>query len=131
MEDWRIKIAALWLVFECGSIVTGILESWTPGWIERIIAGEVAGLQLTSEVILVFAIIFVIPPFMAFLSLTLKDSVNRWVNIILGIVFAVLATIGTSDFLAKLSPWAIVIWGSQVVANALIVWYAWKSKQKA
>ena len=131
MEDWRIKIAALWLVFECGSIVTGILESWTPGWIEGIIAGEVAGVQLTSDVILVFVIIFVIPPFMAFLSLTLKDSVNRWVNIILGIVFAVLATIGTSDFLAKLSPWAIVIWGSQVVANALIVWYAWKSKQKA
>jgi O-antigen/teichoic acid export membrane protein len=68
---------------------------------------------------------------MAFLSLTLKDSINRWANIIGGIVFVVLATIGLSNFLAKLSPWAIVIWISQVVANALIVWYAWKSKQKA
>ena len=131
MEDWKIKIAVLWLVFECFSLLTAILELWEPGFIEGLIAGEIAGIQLTPEMILVFAIILVIPPVMAFLSLTLKDSVNRWVNIILGIVFAVLATIGTSDFLAKLSPWAIVIWGSQVVANALIVWYAWKSKQKA
>lgn len=131
MEDWKIKIAALWIMFECGSIVTGILESWTPGWIEDIIAGEVAGLQLTSEVILMFAIVFVIPPFMAFLSLALKDAMNRWVNIIGAVVLAVLATIGTSHFLAQLAPWAIVIWGSQVVANVLIVWYAWKSEPKA
>jgi len=131
MEDWKIKIAGLWIVFECGSIVTGILQSWTPGWIEGLIEGEVAGLELTSEVLLLFAIIFVIPPFMAFLSLTLKDSINRWTNIIGGIVFAVLATYGLSHFLAKLAPWAIVIWISQVVANTLIVWYAWKSKQKA
>jgi hypothetical protein len=130
LEDWKKKIASLWIVFECGSIVTGILESWTPGWIEGIIEGENLGLQYTPEVLLLFAIIFVIPPFMAFLSLALKGSINRWANIIGGIVFAVLATIGTSNFLAQLSPWAIVIWLSQVVANALIVWYAWKSKGK-
>jgi hypothetical protein len=130
LEDWKIKIASLWIVFECGSIVTGILESWTPGWIEGIIEGENLGLQYTPEVLLLFAIIFVIPPFMAFLSLALKGSINRWANIIGGIVFAVLATIGTSNFLAQLSPWAIVIWLSQVAANALIVWYAWKSKGK-
>jgi hypothetical protein len=130
LEDWKIKTAALWIVFECGSIVTGILESWTPGWIEGIIEGENLGLQYTPEVLLVFAIIFMVPPFMVFLSLALKNSINRWTNIIVSIVFAVLATIGTSNFVLQLSAWAIFIWLSQVVANALIVWYAWKSKQK-
>jgi len=131
MEDWKIKIAALWIVFECGSLATGFVEFLTPGFIEGIIEGEMFGWELTSEVALLFAIIFMIPPFMAFLSLTLKDSINRWVNIIGGIVFVLLATYGVYNFLAELAPWAIVIWLSQVVALALIVWYAWKSKQKA
>jgi len=131
MEDWKIRIAALWIVFECGSLATGLVEFLTPGFIEGIIEGEMFGWELTSEVALLFAIIFMIPPFMAFLSLTLKDSINRWVNIIGGIVFVLLATYGVYNFLTELAPWAIVIWLSQVVALALIVWYAWKPKQKA
>ena len=131
MEDWKIKVAALWIVFECGSLATGIVEFLTPGFIEGIIEGEMFGWELTSEVTLLFAIVFMIPPFMAFLSLTLKDSINCWVNIIGGIVFVLLATYGVYNFLAELAPWAIVIWLSQVVALALIVWYAWKPKQKA
>ena len=131
MEDWKIKIAALWIVFECGSLATGMVEFLLPGYIEGIIEGEMFGWELTSEVALLFAIIFMIPPFMAFLSLTLKDSINRWVNIIGGIVFVLLATYGVYNFLAELAPWAIVIWLSQVVALALIVWYAWKSKKTA
>jgi hypothetical protein len=126
-----MKIAMLWIVFECGAILTPILEQYEPGFIENLIAGKITWLQITPEYVLVIAIILMIPPFMAFLSLTLKDSINRWANIILGIVFAVLASIGLSDFLAKLSPWAILIWVVQVAANALIVWYAWKSKQEA
>ena len=130
IEDWKIKIASLWIVFGCGSIVAGILESWMPGWIEGIIAGENLGMQYTPEFILGFAVVFMIPLFMAFLSLTLNDSMNRWVNIIGGIALAVLTTIGLSNFLAQLSPWAVFIWLSQVVALALVIWYAWKSKQK-
>jgi len=125
----------LWLVYECGSIVTFIFDAWTPGWIERTTAGEMIGLpgemhglKLSPEVLLVFAIIYVIPPLMAFLSLTLKDSINRWVNIILSVVFAVIATIGMIPFFARLAAYSVPIWISQVVANALIVWYAWKPK---
>jgi uncharacterized membrane protein len=71
---------------------------------------------------------------MAFLSLTLKDSINRWANIILGIVFAGFTLIfGPIAFLAEPSAYdvyVILIGIVQFVAAALIVWYAWKSKQK-
>jgi hypothetical protein len=122
LEDWKIKIAMLWLVYESGSIVTFIFDAWTPGWIP----GEIQGFKLTPEVLLVFAIIYVIPPLIAFLTLTLKDSINRWLNIILSIVLAVIATIGMIPWFARLAAWSIPIWISQMVANALIVWYAWK-----
>jgi membrane-associated HD superfamily phosphohydrolase len=131
LEDWKIKIAMLWLVYECGSIVTFIFDAWTPGWIERTTAGEMMGLKLTPEMLLVFSIMYVVPQLMAFATLTLKDSINRWVNMILSMVFAVIATIGMIPFFERSAAYSLPILLSQVVANVLIVWYAWKSKQKA
>jgi MFS superfamily sulfate permease-like transporter len=70
---------------------------------------------------------------MAFLSLTLKDLINRWLNIIVSIVFIVLIPIGTGfEFIPAAYLGSIIIIAIvEVVALALIVWYAWKSKQKA
>jgi len=103
-------------------ITVSTVGSYIPGYAEE-----------TPEMIMVIAITFLIPPIIAFLSLTLKDSINRWVNIIVGIVFIVLIPIGTgfevipAAYLGSMIIIAIV----EVVALALIVWYAWKSKQKA
>ena len=86
----------------------------------------------TPEMRLVLAVSLLIPPIMAFLSLTLKASVNRWVNIILSVFFIAGAyplgvAEATADYLGAIITITIV----EVVALALIVWYAWKSKQKA
>jgi len=123
-EDWKIKVSVLWLVWECAAIVTATLKAYIPGFIE----------EATPEWLLASAITLLIAPVMAFLSLTLKDSTNRWANIIVGIVFAGLGLGGAIDSLAKpsayyasLTPIGIV----EVVVAALIIWYAWKSKQKA
>jgi len=135
LEDWKIKISVLWLVFECGAIVTPILELYLPGFAEGLIAGELGGSPITPELILVLAIGTLIPPIMAFLSLVLKDSMNRWANIIVGVVFAGFALVfGPLAYLAQPSAYyayAILIGIVQFVAAALIIWYAWKSKQKA
>jgi len=49
--------------------------------------------------------------------------VNRWANIIVGILFVVINVIGLSTY-----PWGydkfLIIVG--LVFNVLIVWYAWK-----
>ena len=56
---------------------------------------------------------------------------NRRVNIIVGAVFAVLWFVGVVDA-AQTAYWGGALMTlSAVVASALIVWYAWKSKQKA
>jgi len=81
--------------------------------------------------LLALAVLKLIAPVMALLSLTLKDSINRWLNIIVGIVFIVLLPIGLFSFPAAYLPSLIVISIVQFVAAAMIVWYAWKSKQKA
>ena len=124
MEDWKIKIAVLWLVYEVGSIWIGLIEHYIPGFIEEAVA------QTTPESVLLLVVIEMILPVMAFLSLVLKNSVNRWVNMIVGIVFAVFLPMGVIGFPVAYSASVAVIAIVQFVAVALIIWYAWKSKQK-
>ena len=128
MEDWKIKISVLWLFSAVAFLAHQILALLEPGVIEQIISGEMEGMKIGTELILLFAILFLVPLIMAFLSLTLKDSINRWANIIVGAFFAVLF-IGVIASVAKLSGETLMTF-STVVALALIVWYAWKSKQK-
>ena len=131
MEDWKIKISVLWLVFEFCAVWSHTSELPLPGFIEDIMAGKLGGIQITPELLLMLSILMLIPPIMAFLSLTLKNSTNRF---ILGIVFAVIALIFPIQYLAQQSAYSafmMLIGTVQFVAAALIVWYAWKSKQKA
>jgi hypothetical protein len=129
MENVKTKLAVFWLVFFCAMVATPILELYLPGFIEDIIAGEMEGIQLTAEMILFLAIVMLIPPVMAVLSITLKDSINRWANIIMGIVLAVLSLVFPIEYLAKQDAfYAGLILNGFVgfVFAALIVWTAWK-----
>jgi hypothetical protein len=129
LDDWKIKIAALWLVWECGGIVQLMLYSFQPGVMEQINAGVLVGDKTTPELLLVFAVIFLIPLVMAFLSLVLKNSLNRWSNIIVGIGYTVFCFIDSGRHMTEAF---YVLYGiTGVVVTALIVWYAWKSKPKA
>ena len=102
-----------------------------PGVLDDFIkTGAIEGMQVTPELLLLFAIGLLVPLVMAFLSLTLKNPTNRWTNIILGIVFTVIQLVALIETLAQPSAWAILMEISKVVAPALIVWYAWKSKQE-
>lgn len=128
MEDWKIKISVLWLFSAVAFLAHQILALMEPGVIAGIMTGEVEGMKIGPELILLFAILFLVPLIMAFLSLTLKDPITRWANIIVGAVFAALF-IGVIVTVGKLSG-EILMTLSTVVALILIVWYAWKSKQK-
>jgi len=82
---------------------------------------------MAPELMFLGAIIVLIPLVMAVLTLTLKDSINRWLNIILGIVFTIIF-IGNFIELSTTMPAAYIMLLSIAgfIAPALIVWQAWK-----
>ena len=125
MEDWKIKIAMLWSVFEFCMLTLSTVEFLLYHMGEMIVE------TTTLELMMVLVITLLIPPLMAFLSLTLKDSINRWLNIIVGIVFIVLMPIGVFAFPTAYLTLIIIIALVEIMALVLIVWYAWKSKKKA
>jgi len=131
LENWKIKISVLWLFASIAFLAHQILLLMEPGIIEQLMAGEAEGQQIGPELILSFAILMLIPMLMAFLSLTLKDSMNRWANIIVGTIFGVLWLSGVVDA-AQSAYWGGALMTlSAVMASVLIIWYAWKSKQIA
>jgi hypothetical protein len=126
-----MKISVLWLFKDIALMATLTLGSLEPGVLEKFLSeGTISGIKIGPEVLLLFAVLVLVPLIMAFMSLILKNSTDRWSNIILGIVFTVLGLIDLAETAANPSAWAILIGLSEIAATALIVWYAWKSKQK-
>ena len=120
----KIKISALWVTLMLFYIYADILGFYTPGNIEKIMLGEIGGIQITEGFLLIMAIWMAIPSVMVFLSLTLKANVNRWVNIIVAVlsIVALAATFLVGEFSMRYTVQAIV----EAVMIGLIVWYAWR-----
>ena len=126
----RMKLSALWVAAMFCYLYADVLAFFAPGILEDLIAGELEGMQTNSTIFLVASAIFMVPPIvMIFLSLTLKAKVNRWANIIVGIVYTGVALI---TILTATSAGYLVYGSVEAVLTALIVWYAWKwPKQEA
>jgi hypothetical protein len=126
MKDIKVKISTLWVVVMFNMAFADIVGFIHPGALEEIIAGDV-GFQITQGILLVFSILIEIPIAMIFLSRVLKDSVNRWANIIAGVI-TILFVIGAGSTTLSYIFFAAI----EVLCMLLIIWYAWKwPKQEA
>ena len=130
MKEVKIKLAVLWLFVGIGIIAQVVLNILKPGALVQLMAGNFEGMIITQEVMLFWAVMFLLPLVIAILSLTLKDSINRWVNIIVGIFFVILCLIGFVEYRAD--AYAILILTTRIIVAASITWFAWKwSKQES
>ena len=123
---WKARIAVLWLLMAVAMSAHSIMGFMEPGMINELMSGEVEGVALTPGMLIFMALFWLIPLWLAFLSMTLKDSGNRWTNFVLGIIFTILNIWHLIEHLAEPSVQQILIVGSTIVATALIAWYAWK-----
>ena len=133
MEDlslYKMRFSVLWLLWLVTDFSTGILVLTEPGVIDEIRAGEILGMEIGPEMLLLGAVIYLIPLLMVVLSLSLKGSTNRWINLILGAVYVFLGLGEIIEYLvAPLAAHRILMSLVKIVFSALIVWYAWKWKE--
>ena len=131
MEDVKMKLAVLWIFEAVGFSAIVLLSLMTEGAIEQVIAGEIEGMPITDGLLLFLSIFWLVPLTMAFLSLILKDSANRWANIIAGIAWAAFGILDVGDTLMKGLLALSVLSAVKMVVGVLIIWLAWKwPKQK-
>ncbi len=119
MVDVQIKLSGLWVALMLTYLLGDVLRIFSGDFK----AGEIGGMKISEVMWLGIAVLMVIPVVMVFLSLTLNDPVNRWVNIIVAIFFFVFNLIGLPTYPSMYDKFLIVV---GLVFNVLTVWYAWK-----
>jgi hypothetical protein len=122
---WKLRIAFLWLVLAVGMSAVMVLTIMEPGVISQAIAGKLPnGEDITATITIMFALFWLIPLTMAFLTLAVDASIGRPANLILGVVAGL---IWFSDFFEGqgFSGGSVVV-GVMVIAGLLISWHAWK-----
>ena len=118
----KMKLSALWVSVMLCYIYGDYFGLYEPGKLQGMLEGKMGPLGPTTQgVLLGTAILMAIPSVMVFLSLALKPNPNRWVNIILGVIYTVIMLITMPGAWAFYKFLGVV----EVVLTALIVWYAW------
>lgn len=60
----------------------------------------------------------------------MKGSANLWANAVVGILLIIFELIVLANDVLRLSPGLTLMTVAKIVAIIMIIWYAWKSKQK-
>ncbi len=126
MEEVKIKISVLWMLASIWGLVGTALMMFEASVIQQILAGEMEGMRVTSELLLGLSVLMLIPLTMALLSLILTDKANRWANIVVGVGYA---GFGLVDLIANISKYSSYMLLSGIVGIMfllLVVWYAYK-----
>ena len=118
---WKTRIAVLWIFMAVAMSAHSIFSFMVPELVE-----EMWETEMGQGMMLLMALFWWIPMVMAVLSLTLKDSANRWTNFTVGIVFTILNIVHLMEHLAEPSADMILLIGSTIVVTALIAWFAWR-----
>ena len=86
-------------------------------------SGRMGPFPVTQGSLLSASILMMIPAVMVFLSLALKLKVNRWANIILGVLYTL---VNISNLIGETWVYYIFFGVVEIVLTLLIVGFAWK-----
>lgn len=118
MGDMQIKLSLIWAALMLTYLLGDVLRIFSGDFT----AGEIGDQKISQGMWLGIAALMVIPIIMIFLSITLKQPVNRWVNIIVAAFFFIFNIIGLPTYPSAYDKFLIVV---GLVFNVITVWSAW------
>ena len=124
MGDWRTKLSILWLMNAFSIVSLVLLNLFESGDLTHIIPP----FAVDTWSLLLVTVVIVVNLAMAFLSQSLADEVNRWLNIVVGAVFSIAALVAVVSSLAENPSVVMINAAAGFVSTVLVVWIAWKSK---
>ena len=127
--DKKVLLSTLWIFVTVNYIFCDVFTLFYAPDLNQFLTGTVGGIVLSQSFLLTFAIIMEFAMVMIVLSRVLKYSLNRWFNIIGGIVFTLLqaGTLLDGDFTMHYLFFSIV----EILATSYIIWAAWNWKRPA
>ena len=114
-------MSALWTSVMFCYLYADYFGLYVPGALQRMLSGRMEPLgPATQGVLLGTSLMMAIPSVMIFLSVALRPNLNRWLNIIFGVIYTVI-------ILITMWAWAFYIFFGiiEIILTGLVVWYAW------
>ena len=79
-------LSLLWIFLTVNYLFCDVMTLHLASYLEAFLAGDVGGMKITEEFLLMFAVIMQIPTIMIVLSRFLASKLNKYFNIIAGII---------------------------------------------
>lgn len=118
----KLKLSALWIAVMFCYIYGDYFGMYVPGALESMLDGQMGPLGPTTQAVLLgTTALMVVPCLMPFLSLLLKPSVNRPVNVFFGIVYSVVMLVTMPGAWMFYQALGVV----EILLTLLVAWYAW------
>jgi hypothetical protein len=83
----KVKLAGLWAALMLLYVYADILSFYRPGQIAEIEGGEIGPFDVSQSSLVIASLIVIVPTLMIALSLILRASINRPVNLVFGLLF--------------------------------------------
>ena len=118
--DTKVLLSTLWIVVMINMAYADILGLFIPGALEEVAKASVSTGASIPQLMLFGAVMGNLAIAMIILSRVLKYGINRWVNIVVGIVTIAYIWGGAASY-----PHYIFIATVETLCLLLIVWFAW------
>lgn len=118
--DTKVLLSTLWIVVMINMLKADILSLFIPGAAEEVARTSASTGASIPQLMLGGAIMGQLAIAMIILSRVLKYGINRWVNIVVGVVIIAYIWGGMASY-----PHYIFIASVETLCLLLIVWFAW------
>jgi hypothetical protein len=126
MIDGKVILSTLWIFVVLNYLYCDVMTLMDPVFFKQIITGKAGAIQITQGFLLCAAILMEIPIALVLMSRVLKYTINRWVNIIAGIIMT--AAQISSMFAGTPTIYYLFFSAIEISCTLFIIWYAWKWK---
>jgi hypothetical protein len=117
----RFKLFALWTSVMFFYIYGDYFELYQPGKLQDMLSGRMPFGAIFQGALLGMAAVMIIPSLMPFLSLVLPAAVNRWVNIVFGVIYSLIMIVVIRGGWHYYVLFGLI----EITLTVLIVWFAW------
>lgn len=121
METVKARLSTLWIFIMFNMVFADIFSFMNSEFLQGLLGGYAEEVQITQGFLLAAAIVTEIPIAMVLLSRVLQYKVNRWANIVAGVITMAYVWGGGSSTLHYIFFAAI-----ETACALFIIWYAWQ-----
>lgn len=121
--DTKVKLSAAWVTLIAFYIYADFLSLYRPGQIDEVRRGIMGPLQVSQGTLVVASLIVMIPAVMILLSLLLPAGVNRWLNLILAILYTI---VNVGNLAGESWAYYYLFGIGEIAITAYIFFAAWR-----